>query len=115
MVEWSARFRGLSHDSVSHETFRAAGIDADRCGKVVCIAIANSLSIPTTAGRARSRCPMPFGLAGLVRRATGTVNSAANAVTVVVYVADRETVYVQGKGTSWRSGWLFCTVSVIAA
>lgn len=100
--------------SVSHETFRAAGIDTDRCGKVVCISIANSLSIPDAWGTC-SICTLPKGFRPrrTITAPTSLQESGNNDVTVV-FTASGD-VYVQGKGTSWRSGWLFCTVSFIAA
>lgn len=101
-------------DSVSHETFRAAGIDSDRCGKVVCVSIAKSLSIPDAWGT-YTICTLPEGFRPrrTITAPTSLQESSNNDVTVV-FTASGD-VYVQGKGTSWSGGWLFCTVSFIAA
>ena len=101
-------------DSVSQETFRASGIDVDRCGKVVCVSIARSFSISDAWGTA-SVCTLPNGFRPrrTITAATTLQESGSNDVTVVLTASGD--VYVQGKGTSWRSGWLFCTASFIAA
>lgn len=99
---------------MSQGTFSASGINADRYGKVVCIGIAGEFSISDSWG-SKSICTLPAGFRPkrTITAPTSLQESGNNDVTVMF---DKDgSVYIKGKGTAWRSGWLFCTVAFVAA
>lgn len=105
MVEWSARFRGLSHDSVSQSEAKTIqnGITYERYGQVVIINVYNV----TYDGGTRTFGPMPSGLRPRATR-YGTVNSAENAG--IVYVDQSGSIKVWAGASGTYTGQVVYTV-----
>ena len=99
---------------MSLETYEADGVRADKFGRVVCVSVYREASI---SGHWESTvlCTLPEGFRPRTLIAAGVGLQESGNNDVVITIGKGGTVSVQGKGTAWRSGWLFCTTSFIAA
>ena len=99
-------------DSVSHESFSKNRVTAERVGRVVTLTIATGdLSIDNDWGTV-DVCALPWKPAFTVTFAVALQGGLSG----VVGVIEKDgSLYIQGKGTQWRSGWLFGMASYVCS
>ena len=98
-------------DSVSQlaevQTFSANGVSAHKAGAIVTLCAAASYDISDAWG-SRTICTLPWRPRNVVSTAFAVQGGGSG---VVLRVEKNGDVKVVGVGTTWRSGWLFGTLS----
>lgn len=99
-------------ESVSCESFKHDGVHAERFGKVVTLTISTgSLSISDNWGTAYV-CALPWQPTDIVVFAVTLQGGKSG---VIARVEEDGDLWIIGKDTEWRSGWLFGTASYVCA
>lgn len=99
-------------ESVSRESFEHNGVYAERFGKVVTLTIATrSISISDSWGAAYV-CVLPWQPTGEVVFAVTLQGGVSG---VIGRVEQDGGLWIVGKDTEWRSGWLFGSASYVCA
>lgn len=99
-------------ESVSRESFEQNGVYAERFGKVVTLTIAtSSVSISDNWGAAYV-CVLPWQPTGKVDFAVTLQGGVSG---VIGRVEQNGGLWIVGKDTEWRSGWLFGSASYVCA
>lgn len=97
-------------ESVSRESFEQNGVCAERFGKVVTLTIAtSSVSISDNWGKAEV-CVLPWQPTG---EADFAVTLQGGGSGVIGRVGKDGCLWIIGKDTGWRSGWLFGSTSYV--
>ena len=114
MAEWSALFRGSSRDSVSQASISGDGWTCSRVGNVAILSIVKNCSISGDWGYG-SIDILPEGWRPINQMVVPTSLQASTRNDVVLGVQPDGEIYIQGKATSWRSGWVFALVVYVIA
>ncbi len=101
-------------DSVSHDSISGSGWTCHRIGKIAILNIVKSCSISDDWGYSAIGS-MPEGWRPNKQSVCPTSLQQSDNNDVVAGVQTNGEIFCQGKGTSWRNGWLFALVVYVIA
>lgn len=101
-------------DSVSHASISGSGWTCHRIGKIAVMNFVKNCSISDDWGYG-SIGTLPDGWRPIKQTVVPTSLQASSRNDVVLGVQPDGEIYIQGKGTSWREGWLFALVVYVIA
>lgn len=96
----------FDRDSVSQASISGSGWTCNRVGNVAILNIVKNCSISGDWGHG-SIDTLPDGWRPIKQTVVPTSLQASSRNDVVLGVQPDGEIYIQGKGTSWREGWLF--------
>ncbi len=109
-VPWDLGYR----DSVSHDSISGSGWTCHRIGKIAILNIVKSCSISDDWGYSAIGS-LPEGWKPNKQSVCPTSLQQSGNNDVVAGVQTNGEIFCQGKGTSWRNGWLFALVVYVIA
>ena len=109
-MAWDLGYR----DSVSHDSISGSGWTCHRIGKIAILNIVKSCSISDDWGYSAIGS-LPEGWKPNKQSVCPTSLQQSGNNDVVAGVQTNGEIFCQGKGTSWRNGWLFALVVYVIA